>query len=155
MTAEYPLTDLHHVGVVVPDLEAAVEDARERLGMEVRIFPAGVYPCRIEGRDVQPVTQIALSVEGPPHLELVAAVPGNDLWRVVPGLHHLGFVVDDVPGAARRMAETGAPLVMGGIRDGKFPVGATYHRDPLGHLVELLDAGTAARFSRFLTGNSG
>ena len=150
MAADYPLRALHHVGIVVPDLEAAVADARERLGFDVRIFPAGVYRCRIGGHYAEPVTQIAMSVEGPPHLELLAAVPGSEVWRPVPGVHHLGFVVDDVPAAAEQLANTGAPIIMGGVREGRFPVGATYHRDPLGHFVELLDSGTAARFAQSL-----
>ncbi|GLY65425.1 VOC family protein [Amycolatopsis taiwanensis] len=150
MTAEYPLTALHHVGIVVPDLQAAVADTRRRLGLDLRVFPAGVYRCRIHGRYAEPVTQVALSVEGPPHLELLAAVSGNDVWVPVPGVHHLGFVVDDLPAAARRLAQAGSPLVMGGLGEGRFPAGATYHRDPLGHLVELLDERTADRFARSL-----
>lgn len=146
-TAIYPLTDLHHVGIVVPDIEAAAADARRRYGLDVRVFEPGPYPCRIGGRDVAPVTRIALSVEGPPHLELLAEVPGSDIWKAVPGLHHIGFVVDDLARAAEAMATSGAPVVMGGIREGVYPAGATYHRDPLGHIVELLEHETARRLA--------
>ena len=139
--------ELHHVGIVVPDLEEAVDGVRARYGVEVRLFPEGAYPCRIAGRDVAPVTRIGLSVGGPPHVELLREVPGSDIWRPVPGLHHLGYVVRDVPSAAARLEAAGAPIVMGGLRDGTYPSGATYHRDPLGHLVELLDEITAGRLA--------
>ncbi|SDH30416.1 methylmalonyl-CoA/ethylmalonyl-CoA epimerase [Rhodococcus triatomae] len=63
------------------------------------------------------------------------------------GIHHLGFVVDDLEFAARALEEAGSPIWMGGIRDGVYPFGVTYHRDPLGQVIELLDRRSAARLS--------
>jgi len=65
----------------------------------------------------------------------------------VPGLHHLGYVVADVPAEAAELDTAGAPLVMAGRSGDRHPVGQTYHRDPIGHLVELLDHATAARLA--------
>jgi methylmalonyl-CoA/ethylmalonyl-CoA epimerase len=144
--------ELHHVGIVVADLEEAAAGLLARHGIEVRLFPESVYRCRIAGREEAPVTRIGLSVGPPPHVELLRAVPGSDIWRAGPGVHHLGYVVRDLPGEAARLAATGAPVVMAGLRDGAHPSGATYHRDPLGHLVELLDEVTAARLAARLAG---
>ncbi len=139
----YPLSDLHHVGIVVADLEEGAAEVQRRYGMTIRLFPEQTYPCRIRGRDEAPRTRIGLSVEGPPHLELLREVPGFEPWTPVPGLHHLGYVVSDLAAAARQMEDTGSPMLMGGVRGTEFPVGTTYHNDPLGHIVELLDTATA------------
>lgn len=138
---------LHHVGIVVPDPDEAVAGLRERYGIEVRMFEEREYPCRIADRDEAPVVRIGLSVGGPPHLEILRAVPGSPIWTPVPGLHHLGYVVAHVPAEAAELDTAGAPLVMAGRSGDRHPVGQTYHRDPIGHLVELLDHATAARLA--------
>ncbi len=146
-TTSYPLTQLHHVGIVVPDLDAAAADAARRYGLDMRVLPPGPFPCRIDGVDVAPVTQVALSMEGPPFLELLAQVPGSSIWCPVPGVHHIGFRVEELAVASAEFAAAGSPIVMGGVRDGAYPVGATYHRDPLGHLVELMEPATVYRLA--------
>lgn len=147
-----PFATLHHVGIVVPDPDEAVEGLWSRYGIEIRLFAEQEYPCRIADRDESPVVRIGLSVAGPPHLEILREVPGSVIWTPVPGLHHLGYVVPDVPSEATRLEHRGAPIAMaGGTGDGA-PAGQTYHRDPLGHLVELLDAATARRLAARLDG---
>lgn len=154
LARHWSLAGLHHVGVVVADLDKAAEDVRRIYGLSVTVFDETRFVCRIGGVErTAPqhtsIQRIALSAGGAPHLELLRAVPGSQVWQAAPGIHHLGFVVDDLPAAARDAERAGAPVWMAGVRDGVCPAGATYHRDPLGQVFELMDralaAGLAAR----------
>ncbi|MFE1953355.1 VOC family protein [Streptomyces sp. NPDC059524] len=143
----WSLADLHHVGVVVADIEKAAEDVQRIYGLSVTVFDETRFACRIGGVEHSGTQRIGLSAGGAPHLELLREVPGSEIWRAAPGIHHLGFVVDDLPAAARAAQEAGAPVWMAGVRDGISPAGATYHRDPLGQVFELLDRSLAARLA--------
>ncbi|MDA3644025.1 VOC family protein [Saccharopolyspora indica] len=136
------LADLHHVGVVVPDLERAAAEVERIYGTPVVLFDETRFTCRIRGVEQTVVQRIGLTA-GPPHLELLRAVRGSEIWAPVPGIHHLGFVVDDLAGAASEWEQAGAPVWMAGVRRGICPAGATYHRDPLGQVFELLDRALA------------
>jgi methylmalonyl-CoA/ethylmalonyl-CoA epimerase len=69
------------------------------------------------------------------------------VWTPTAGIHHLGFVVDDLVRASNELASRGAPPWMTGGDDRERPSGACYHRDPLGHVIELLDRATAERLA--------
>ncbi|RKT87160.1 methylmalonyl-CoA/ethylmalonyl-CoA epimerase [Saccharopolyspora antimicrobica] len=138
----FSLADLHHVGVVVADIEQAAADVERIYGMPVAVFGETRFTCRIRGIEQTVVQRIGLTA-GPPHLELLREVRGSEIWTPVPGVHHLGFVVDDLASAAGELEQAGAPVWMAGVRRGICPVGATYHRDPLGQVFELLDRALA------------
>jgi methylmalonyl-CoA/ethylmalonyl-CoA epimerase len=145
--AVYDLGELHHVGIVVPDLEDAAATVRRLYDLPVTLFGETTYECRIDGTEHTTRQRIGLSAAGPPHIELLRAVPGSPVWTPAPGVHHLGFVVDDVPTASSELARRGARLWMAGTKDGRGPVGTCYHRDPLGQVIELLDRAAAARLA--------
>lgn len=140
----YDLGELHHVGIVVTDLEEAAETIRRVHEVPVTLFDETAYECRIDGVEHRTLQRIGLSPAGPPHVELLRAVPGSPVWMPAPGIHHIGFVVDDVPAASAELARRGARLWMAGVKDGRAPAGTCYHRDPLGQVIELLDRATAA-----------
>ncbi|GAA4487616.1 hypothetical protein GCM10023094_46340 [Rhodococcus olei] len=150
----YDLAELHHVGIVVEDIEAAAEWVERLYGVTVAVFDETTYACRIEGVEHSTVQRIGLSVSGPPHIELLRAVPGSTVWTPKPGVHHLGFVVDDLAAASKELERRGAPLWMGGLRDGRAPAGTCYHRDPLGQTIELLDRATRDGLERRLHARS-
>ena len=143
----FSLGRIHHLGIVVPDLDAAVAQFADLYGIEIRLFDTKPYPCRINGADQVWKTHIGLSVGEPPHLELLRAVPDSVVWDYAPGIHHVGFTVDDLKSAANALEVAGSPIWMGGVKDGDFPTGATYHHDPFGQVVELLDKATEARLT--------
>lgn len=87
---------IYHVGIVVD----ALAPAMERLG-----GAAGVTWGRVQRFAAEFGTpsgrrtfdqEFALSLEGPPYIELLVRVPGS-VWERT-GLHHLGMWSDDVPG---------------------------------------------------------
>ncbi|NKS67732.1 glyoxalase [Rhodococcus hoagii] len=128
---DFGLGKLHHVGIVVPDSEAAVQHFEDLYGSRYvccrsRTTTAGSTASALDGP--APRTQR----RRPPHVELLREIPETSVWQPHSGVHHLGFVVDDLAAASAALARPGAPLWMGGLGDGRCPVGTAYHRDTLG-----------------------
>jgi methylmalonyl-CoA/ethylmalonyl-CoA epimerase len=140
------LTRLHHIGIVADDIEQAAATIGQLYGIAVTLFSEVPYSCLVEGKPHDTVQRMGLSA-GPPHIELIRTVAGSPVWKPAPGIHHLGFVVDDLVTASAQLEAHGAPLWMAGARDGCAPRGAVYHRDSLGLVVELLDRPTAQRLT--------
>jgi len=151
----FGLGRLHHIGIVVPDPEAAVRHFRDLYGLSIHLLPESQYHCRIDGLEHSTTQRLGLTVDGPPHVELLREVPESTVWQHRSGIHHLGFMVDDLALASQELERRGAPLWMGGLRDGRCPVGTAYHRDALGLTIELLDRATAARLATRLSETRG
>ncbi|MBF6347508.1 VOC family protein [Nocardia flavorosea] len=142
----YDLAQLHHVGFVVDDLETSATALRKLYGLDIVLFPEAQYPCLIDGARYDTVQRMGLSA-GPPFVELIRTVPGSPVWQPRAGIHHLGFVVDDLVAASADLAGRGAPLWMTGGHEQVSSAGAVYHRDPLGQVIELLSRATAERLA--------
>jgi methylmalonyl-CoA epimerase len=100
------LTDVDHVGIAVPDLEAAV--ARyERL--------LGVSPSHRERIEDQGVEEVLLPV-GASFIQLLGALGpatpvGRFLERRGPGVHHVAYRVGDLEAALAHLRDEGARLI--------------------------------------------
>ena len=97
---------IHHVGIAVEDLEAAIETYERLFGAEVEHREALVD----QGADV------ALLNVGDSRIELLAprgadTPVGRFLEKRGAGMHHLAFEVDDVGAELARLAGAGAELV--------------------------------------------
>jgi methylmalonyl-CoA/ethylmalonyl-CoA epimerase len=95
----YALDKLHHIGIVVDDIDDAAQSLRATYGIDVTIFDESPYTCLIDGVAHHTMQRIGLSA-GPPHVELLRSVPGSAVWTPTPGIHHLGFVVADLAAAS-------------------------------------------------------
>lgn len=98
---------IDHVGILVSDFDASVEQFSEMLGMPFQLFEDDeALDCRW-----------ARSVfAGGVSLELVAArsnrsVYHTDLQRRGPGLHHISFRVGDLDETRRRIEAMGMPAL--------------------------------------------
>ena len=97
---------VHHVAFAVEDLDEAVETYRAFFGARVEL----------RGRlDDQGVEAAYLRL-GEGRVELVSALGedtpiGRFLARRGPGMHHVGFAVDDVAEAVQELAAKGASIV--------------------------------------------
>ena len=106
---------IHHVGVAVDDLDAAVETYERLLGarLEQRV--------RVEEQGVE-----AASVRvGAGRVELLAALGedtpvGKFLAKRGPGMHHVAYEVADVRTALAELAAAGAELIDAAPRRGMF-----------------------------------
>ena len=99
-------TRLDHVGIVVRDLERALEFYRDALGLEVAA-PEPVVSQRVT------VTDVALAGA---RLELLQADDadsplGRFLGRRGPGLHHITLAVDDLSATLARLRARGVRLI--------------------------------------------
>jgi len=131
-------TGIHHLGIAVADLDAAVETYARLFGAE------------LEHRDTvgdQGVEAASMRV-GAGRVELLSALGpetpvGKFLAKRGPGVHHVAFEVDDVAAETRRLAATGAELIDDVPRRGLFGLEVAFvHPDATGGvLAELVSRG--------------
>lgn len=133
MTIE--LVEIDHVGIAVPDLDAAVEEYRRLLGIE----PS--HRERVEGQGVEEV----LFPVGSSFVQLLGALGpdtpvGRSLARRGPGLHHLAYRVDDVAASLAHLRGEGAELIDEQPRHGSRDtlIAFVHPRSMGGVLVELV-----------------
>jgi methylmalonyl-CoA/ethylmalonyl-CoA epimerase len=136
LSASLHVGRVHHVAVVVADLDRALGFYRDRLGLPLGL----VLP--IESDRVR----IAFLTVGESRIELVE--PTDDSTGVArflaskgEGFHHVCFEVPDVTAALDRLAAEGIELIDGAPRRGaEGPVAFLHPRSCYGVLVELIEA---------------
>ncbi len=146
--------DLFHTGIRVPDLDVAMAELGEGLGLtwaEARDNPAQSLWTPTDGLQEIPL-RFTYSAAGPQHIELLQGPPGS-FWdgddRT--GAHHLGVWVDDVGGETDRLVAQGWTLV-GAQNDPGDGAGFgvfTYVQPPTGLIVELVDRAVLAFFQQW------
>lgn len=129
------LTDIDHVGIAVADLESAVELYRRTLGLE---------PAHRERVESQGVEEVLFAV-GTSYIQLLGALgPGTPVGRFLerrgPGLHHVGYRVQDVEQALSRLKAEGVSLIDETPRPGSrnTTIAFVHPRAMGGVLVELV-----------------
>jgi methylmalonyl-CoA/ethylmalonyl-CoA epimerase len=129
---------IHHLGVAVADLDAAVDTYRKLFGAEVE--------HRAEVAE-QGVEAAALRV-GASRVELLASLGeetpvGKFLAKRGPGMHHVAYEVDDVGAALAGLAQEGAELIDERPRRGLFGLEVAFvHPDSVhGVLAEVVSSG--------------
>lgn len=133
MTIE--LVEIDHVGIAVPDLDAAVEEYRRLLGVE---------PSHRERVEDQGVEEVLFPV-GSSFVQLLGALGpdtpvGRSLARRGPGLHHIAYRVDDVAASLAHLRGEGAELIDEQPRHGSRDtlIAFVHPRTMGGVLVELV-----------------
>jgi methylmalonyl-CoA/ethylmalonyl-CoA epimerase len=126
---------IHHLGVAVSDLDGAVETYE-------RLFGAALE--RREAVPEQGVEAAALRV-GEGRVELLAALGddtpiGKFLAKRGPGMHHVAFETDDLPGALDVVEAAGGELIDREPHRGLYGLQVAFvHPDSVqGVLVELV-----------------
>jgi Glyoxalase/Bleomycin resistance protein/Dioxygenase superfamily len=133
---------IYHVGYVVENIDGAMSQFSEAIGVSfVDHFVTARY--RDAGNSIVTVElHTSFSLQGPTHIELIEAMPGS-IWEIGSGprLHHIGLWTDDVPAEAARLVCAGLTPVASGLDpDDESSSGYfSYHRNPQGSLVELVD----------------
>ena len=130
------LGKVHHVALIVRDLEEALGFWRDILGLPVELV-LPIEPDRVT---------IAFLPVGESKVELV--VPADDTTGVArflaskgEGFHHVCFEVDDLAGTLTSLADDGLELIDAAPRKGaEGPVAFIHPRSCHGVLVELIEA---------------
>ncbi len=134
--------ELHHVSIVVPSLEASLPFYRDTL----RLRPGPITV--IADQRVRVVFLASLN----PNIELIEPTDASSgvarflAERGRPTLHHLCFVVDDLRGTLKALAERGVELIDREPRTGaEGDVAFLHPRASDGVLVELIDRQSLAK----------
>ena len=134
--------DIYHVGIIVPDMEAAMEELGRRFGVGWRDPSTATVRVRDEGGDRILTPRVTFCDQSTPiALELIEALPGT-LWDVGESsqLHHFGLYVESVQAAIDELGP-GMTVEMAGLdRDGML-AGFCYVNDGLGVRMELVARG--------------
>lgn len=141
-------TDCYHVGLVVPDIEAAAQRLTASAGYEwTRPIEYTVDVITTAGEQQLPL-RFMYSLQAP-HIELITEVPGTP-WTSTgtTAAHHLGYFVDDITAASSQ-------LERGGFQLEAKPAGAlassfAYFVDSAGVRIEIVNRGLFPDWSAFL-----
>jgi catechol 2,3-dioxygenase-like lactoylglutathione lyase family enzyme len=147
---------LFHIGVRVPDLEAAMAEIGPGLGITwaaVVERDQSLWTPQDGTRTVR--LRFTYSGEGPQHVELLQGPPGSPWYgRDFPGIHHVGIWADDVAAHTERLVAQGWTLELAGKAPEEGYGAMTYVRAPSGLLVEPVDAAARPRMERWWAGGA-
>jgi methylmalonyl-CoA/ethylmalonyl-CoA epimerase len=143
----FPTRRLHHVGVVVKDMDKAIAQM-EALGFgpfmfdeEHRTFPI-TFKGELHGQPAEWTTLISNARMGDVELELLEPVAGNQALKETldaqgEGLHHIGWLTTDLLGDMERVKAAGATIWTSSIVAGQ-PGFFYLENSPIGNVaIEL------------------
>lgn len=144
--------DLYHVGLVVPDIDAAARRLTAAHGYTWTTPISATMEISTADGDIEVPLRFVYSMQAP-HLELVEEVPGTP-WTAPTGAaaHHLGYWVDDLAAAAAQLEAAG--YVLEARPSGEQLVAFAYYTDPFGVRLELVDRALFPDWPGFLASMS-
>lgn len=133
-----------HVGITVPDLDAAVQFFENALGAEL-LWKLGPFHETPTGVPIRSIHMAMLRLGPNLNVELMA-FDADAQQRTMPsnidyGATHLAFFVDDIEAAAASLKKHGAELMKGPIDakgDAKQGERIWYFKTPWGAFMEIL-----------------
>ncbi|MGE2735908.1 VOC family protein [Mycolicibacterium vaccae] len=152
-TSDLVAGDLYHTGLIVADIESATERLSAAAGYTwTRPVEATLTVSTADG-DVDVPFRFVYSLQAP-HLEVVQEVPGT-VWTAPVGAaaHHLGYWVDDLSAASRRLEEAGYRLEARPA--GESLTSFAYYLDDTGVRIEIVDRALFPDWPAFLEMMSG
>jgi methylmalonyl-CoA epimerase len=127
---------IHHVAIIVRDLEAVLDLYRDKLGLTVETVISIPYDRVTIG--FLPVGEVKIELVQPDDDTTGAA---KFLESKGEGFHHVCFEVPDIQAALDRLAEDGLQLIDRTARKGaEGPVAFVHPKSCHGVLVELIEA---------------
>ncbi len=142
------LDGFHHMAIVTPDIRETMRSLGAVFGLSWTEPWTGRIPIEADGQLSSPEVTFTNSKQGPPHIELIQAIPGT-VWVPGVGLHHIGFWADDVATQANDLLARGFSIEVIG-QGSQF----AYLRTPEGFRFELVDAAARPDFARWIAGGT-
>ncbi|HTK61799.1 MAG TPA: methylmalonyl-CoA epimerase [Pseudonocardia sp.] len=134
------VTTIDHVGIAVPDLDAAIEWYADTLGMRA---------THIEVNEEQGVREAMLSApgdEGGPAVQLLAPLNENStiakfIGRNGPGIQQMAYRVEDIDATCAHLRDRGVRLLYDEPRRGTADsrINFVHPKDGGGVLIELVE----------------
>ncbi len=142
-----------HVGYVVPDLDEAMRRLTASAGLRWAAARRLPVTLRTPAGEISTEVNLTYSVQGPPHLELIAEQPGTIWGSEHPRLHHLGYwsgrFADDIAALTR----AGFEFEAGAVDEHGALTRFAYLREPHTRLrVELRDEARRPATEQWLRG---
>jgi hypothetical protein len=130
-------SDQFHVGIVVDDLDAALEDLGSLFGYEwCPVFAIETPVVLPEGEIMADLSFVYSKTE--PRVELIRAMPGTPWVRAADsGIHHAGYWTEDIAVDGRKLDARGYAEEARGVLPDGTPIWA-YYRSPKGPRIELV-----------------
>ena len=127
---------IHHVAVIVRDMESALGLYRDKLGLEVEAVMEMEYDHVIIG--FLPVGEVKIELVAPTDETTGSA---RFLASKGEGFHHVCFEVPDIQASLDKLAAMGRTLIDAAPRKGgECPVAFVHPKSCHGVLVELIEA---------------
>jgi methylmalonyl-CoA/ethylmalonyl-CoA epimerase len=129
---------IEHVGVLVRDLDRAMEHYANDLGIGpwavYTLSPDWIRDMTVHGEEQGYVHKLALCNVGPVLYELMESVRGPNIYEEFlnehgEGVHHLGYLVEDIDEEISNMEERGFAMVQSGRGFGTANDGAYAYFD--------------------------
>jgi hypothetical protein len=144
-----------HVGYVVPDLGEAMQRLTASAGLRWAAARTLPVTLRTPASEISTEVNLTYSVQGPPHLELIAEQPGTIWGSEHLGLHHLGYwsgrFADDIDALTR----AGFEFEAGAVDEHGALTRFAYLREPHTALrVELRDEARRPATEQWLRGEA-
>src|SRR3954467_8403674 len=132
-----------HVGFIVPDLDAAMEELHVALGIEWRAPIDAIVPLLGADGVVEANVYSVYSEGGAPAVGLVQSVPGTPLaGSGGVSFHHLGFWTDRLADSSHDLDAHGWRCAATVASPENRPSPFALQRSPHGFYVELFDTAT-------------
>jgi catechol 2,3-dioxygenase-like lactoylglutathione lyase family enzyme len=130
--------ELYHVGLVVPDIAAAVEQYQDLFGLRFASLRHTSLEVRVDGVIRTPELIVSYTMDGPPYVELIEERSGGTWAADALGLNHIGFWAKDLLAAAARLEASGLAARVRDNGPDDRPARFTYHPGLGGMWVELV-----------------
>lgn len=101
--------NLYHIGVVVPDLRASMEQCSAAFGFTWTELGTSTLNVSVDGHVLEARIAATYSREGPPYLELGEELSGVVWAAGALALHHVGLWTDDLAVTVQRLEAAGLP----------------------------------------------
>ncbi|HEY7223616.1 MAG TPA: VOC family protein [Micromonosporaceae bacterium] len=144
-----------HVGYVVPDLDEAMQRLTASAGLRWAVPRRLPVTLRTPAGETVTEVNLTYSVQGPPHLELIAQQPGTIWGSEHSGLHHLGYWSGQFADDIDALTSAGFEVEAGAVDEHGALARFVYLREPYtGLRVELRDEARRPATEKWLRGES-
>jgi len=132
MTPLHP-GNLFHIGVVAADIDEAMPRMTRDLGLIWRGGGIRQTVTVLHGQERPLAMRIAFSAQGPPHVELIQAVPDTPWEAASAGIHHLCYWSETPEADGEALIRQGSQRILG--RPGGD---ANYYEAQGGFYIEII-----------------